>query len=636
MKSNQELYNDFFKQIDIDETGVMTMIRSQFDEWDTFMTNKRTELDANYELYKNIAEANWDIWDETTYATVNALLARWITEEFRWEFEALNSRDKIITDNLNSALQQDYDNDDMLSVDLYWNFFKYVMWVYIKLNTEWDWKTKTPIFNYVDPRSWIPDPDWDYSTGNFSFSGFETLIWDYAIDKTWLDYEKLSPLNQWYSSSSLQKYRDQQLEWYNNIGTWVYNPYYDIYYHYFYITDKKNKQRKAMAITGNDKTLLLKIELYEDISDDIEVEFPFSFEYFGFEPNNPLWDNVVNHTAEPQKVKALLRNLRVKKSKAELYPMYFYNDKYLNKSKLAFWFNKFIPVTTKQDWAVNLDSIIRPYRPDSRADGSYVVSNDMDNQVERATSIGANIQWSTIEWVDVKATEMNLIQGNSDINIAYREKIANIGKKQFVRVWFQAYLMNFEKGDKKIVIMYNWVWSTPVELTKKDLLLSAYNKIRVKSKTQIEMQRKKEVQSISQLVNLVMSMDNIDNFQKILFLRDFAEALWYDKGKISTRLSAWPEEELIKTENEILESWVYINIDEADNHLMHTILQKPFMNSTREANAHFEAHITARIETGKPKEVSTNWTQQAMQASMAATNNAQLWQKSPQAAELTT
>jgi hypothetical protein len=40
---------------------------------------------------------------------------------------------------------------------------------------------------------------------------------------------------------------------------------------------------------------------------------------------------------------------------------------------------------------------------------------------------------------------MNLIQGNSDINISYREKIANIGKKQFVKVWYQSYLRNFEE-----------------------------------------------------------------------------------------------------------------------------------------------------------------------------------------------
>lgn len=47
------------------------------------MSNKRLELDTNFELYKNTQEKNGDIGDETTYATVNALLARSISEEFR-------------------------------------------------------------------------------------------------------------------------------------------------------------------------------------------------------------------------------------------------------------------------------------------------------------------------------------------------------------------------------------------------------------------------------------------------------------------------------------------------------------------------------------------------------------------------
>lgn len=51
------------------------------------------------------------------------------------------------------------------------------------------------------------------------------------------------------------------------------------------------------------------------------------------------------------------------------------------------------------------------------------------------------------------------------------------------------------------------------------------------------MQRRKEIQALSQLVNIVMSMESIDSFQKILLLRDYAEALGYSKNKIMTRLS---------------------------------------------------------------------------------------------------
>ena len=624
MKTNQQLYNEFFERIDKDENEILSIIKSQYDEWYTFANSKRLELQGNYELYKNIKEGKEEIGDETTYSTVNALMARGISEEFRWEFEANNARDQIICDNLNATLQQDYDNDDMLAVDLYGMFYKFVMWVYIKINTEWNGKTKTPVFNYVDPRIWIPDPNGDYSTGKYAYSGFETFIGKYGIDTDWLDADLLQPLNQGYGTSSLQKYRDQQLVNLQNVGTIGENPYYDIYYHYFYVTDNKGEQVKACAIVGNNKTLLLKIELIESDDKDVESEFPISYEYFGFEVNNPFGDNICNHTADPQKIKALMRDLRVRKAKAELYPMYFYNDKYLDKNKLAFGFNKFIPVSTKQDWAVSLDSIITSFKPDSRADNSYIIDQDLDKQVERATSIGANITGSTQDKLDSTATEAGIVQTNSDINIAYREKIANIGKKQFIRVWLQSYINNFAEWDSKFVTLYNWVGTIPVELKKKDFLISASHRIKVRSKTQLEMTRKKEALALSQLVNLVMSMENIDNYQKIILLRDYAEALWYDKSKILSRISAWPEEEIIKQENAILEKWLPMRTNAEDNDLMHIILQKPNENSNLEVIAHWQTHLAEWVKKGKQIATQANGTQQAIQASMASSNQAQM------------
>lgn len=634
MDNNQELYNNFFKKVDKTEDEILWMIKSQFQEWEHFMSNKRDELDANFEIYKNVVENNWDVWDETTFSTINALIARSITEEFKWEFITNDVRTQITADNLNNMLAQDYDNDDMLAVDLYWLLFKYLMWVFIKIENWWNWISKAPIFNYVDPRSWIPDPNWDYATWQFSYSWIDTMIWEFAIENDWLNVDSLVPMSRWYETT-LSKYRDQQLEWYINVWWEVYNNYYNIYYHYFYITDKKWDKRKAYAILWNDKTLLLKIDLLENPSDDIDAEFPLSFEYYGFEPNNPLWDNVVKHTAEPQKIKALMRNLRIKKSKAELYPMYFYNDKYLDKWKLAFWFNKFIPVSTKQDWPIDLNSIITAFRPDSRADNSYTVDTDLDRQIERATSIWANTQGSTIEWVE-KATEISIIQNNTDINIAYREKVSNIGKKQFMRVWYQAYLKYWSEWDKKVIMIDDWIWTTPVELRKKDFFLKAYNKIRVRSRTQTEMQRRKDLQWLNALVSLVASIPNIDDYQKLLLLRDLAEAYWMSKSKIKTRLHWWPEEELIKLENDILDQKIFYPINPEDNHYIHILLQKPINDNNVAMITHFQAHIMEWIKQWKQINSSQNWTLQWIQASMASSNQASLNQAWPNAPIMTT
>ena len=632
MESNKELYNKFFSQVDIEESALLSRIKQeQAESWE-FMNSKIDELTVNFELYKNVNVPSldlwstllWQVWDETTYATVNALMARSISESVRAEFESNNTQDDEVISYLNTLLEEDYEDEDMLAVDLYWAFYKYVMGVYIKFDTGWNWKDKKPIFNFVDPRLWRPDPNWDYLTWAFSYSGFETFISKYAIDDNWLDKDALVPYSDSVKSAWDIKKEDQATEWYNTSVTK--DNYYEIYHHYFYVTDKKGDKRKAMATLWNGCTVILKLELIENPSKNIEAEFPFSFEYFGAEPNNPLGDNVVNHTAEPQKVKAFNRNLRIAKAKAQLEPMYFYNEKYVTKSKLWFWFNKFIPVDTKMDWAVNLDSIIKSFSPDVKMDASLTIDADVDAQVERATSVWANMQWSTIEWNDTKATEMNLIQGNADINITYRDKIGNIGKKQAIKVYLQSYIQNYEDADKRIVLLDNWIGTTPVQLKKKYFLLAAYSRIKVKSKAQIESQRKQEQMALSQLVNLVMSSDMVDDYQKLLMLQDYAKAFGYPEKYIKTRLSGWPEEETIKMENEILNENAYIPIQPDDNHLMHILLQKPTWESNEAVTAHFTAHIQEWVKQGKQMQSSTNGTQQAMQSSMAASNNAQLSQ----------
>lgn len=612
-----------------DETEILTLIKSQYTEWYIFADAKREELTANYELYKNTKEEDGDIGDELTYSTVNAIVARSISEEFRVEFEESVDIDKKIIDNLNNVLEQDYDNDDMLVVDIYGNLYKNIMGVYIKLFVEWDWKNKTGKYNYVDPRLWIPDPNGDYLSGNYAYSGFETFVGEYALDRNWENVDELKPMNGSYGSASLQKYKDQIIAGLGSASlNAVDNPYYDIYHHYFYLYNEDGEAKKAYAILGNDRWELLHLELIE-IEWVEDPEFPFSFEFFGAEFNNPFWDNVVNHTAEPQKIKALMRELRVKKSKLEVFPMWFYNEKYLDKNKLSFGFNKFIPVSTKEDWPINLDSIITQFKPDPRADNSYIVDNDLDKQVERALSIGANIQGSTQDKMDSTATEAQIIQTNSDINIAYREKIANIGKKQFVRVWKQVYIKYFAEADKKMIMMYDWVGATPIELTRKDFITNASLRIKIRSRTQMEIQRKKEQQALTALVNLILSSDLVDNYQKKLLIKDYAEALGYSKHKIESRLWADPEEELIKAENQILDK-TYIDINPTDNHLMHIILQKPRENSSVDQIAHWNAHIQNWIVEGKQVNSQANGTQQAIQASSASSNIAQMNQKQAQ------
>ena len=144
-------------------------------------------------------------------------------------------------------------------------------------------------------------------------------------------------------SQQLQKYKDQQLDFLPNIGTnTVTNPWFDIYYHFFKVQDRQGVSRKAVAIFSNDRRNLLSVSLLHPCCKEEEknpeiIPFPFSFHYWKPEANNPFGNRPANYIRDVQKYKSLIANLRIKKAKAELYPMYFYNQKYIkNRSDLTF------------------------------------------------------------------------------------------------------------------------------------------------------------------------------------------------------------------------------------------------------------------------------------------------------------
>ena len=381
----------------------MTKCYIQSQEGLNFVAQYRNYLQADFVLYKNTKSQDDRLGDTTLFNKINALIARDYKDSPTVLFDTTDISQKDAVTNLNAVYKEDYEEDDMEVINYYSRWFKYLFGVGIKSKIGWDGVTKRNIFQWVDPRIWVPDPDGDYVTGEYAYTGFEKM-YDQAMlfDTGWMNLDKSYPMQFSAYSQQLQKYKDQQLDFLPNLGTnVVMNPWYDIYYHFFKVEDKKGRSRKAMAIYSNDRRNILYIKLLaasckEEEKNPSIIPFPFSFHYWKPEPNNPFGNRPANYIRDVQKFKALIANLRIKKAKAELYPMYFYNQKYIkNRADLTFGFNKFIAVNTGADGAVPIDSIIRPFAPDSRADNSFKIDESLDQQVDRSTSISENLMGTT-------------------------------------------------------------------------------------------------------------------------------------------------------------------------------------------------------------------------------------------------
>ena len=128
----------------------------------------------------------------------------------------------------------------------------------------------------------------------------------------------------------------------------VYNKYHEITSWFTTVKCKDGITRKAVGFFSNECTVLHAVSLLKSVckeedEDPSLIQFPFAFYYWKPEPNNPFGDRPANKIRDVQKTKALLNNLRIRKAKVELYPMYLYNTKYVkDRNDLHFGFNKFV------------------------------------------------------------------------------------------------------------------------------------------------------------------------------------------------------------------------------------------------------------------------------------------------------
>ena len=630
-KPSQETLDElkyFQSETGLDLKDVMTKCYIQSQEGLNFVAQYRNYLQADFVLYKNTKSQDDRLGDTTLFNKINALIARDYKDSPTVLFDTTDISQKDAVTNLNAVYKEDYEEDDMEVINYYSRWFKYLFGVGIKSKIGWDGVTKRNIFQWVDPRIWVPDPDGDYVTGEYAYTGFEKM-YDQAMlfDTGWMNLDKSYPMQFSAYSQQLQKYKDQQLDFLPNLGTnVVMNPWYDIYYHFFKVEDKKGRSRKAMAIYSNDRRNILYIKLLaasckEEEKNPSIIPFPFSFHYWKPEPNNPFGNRPANYIRDVQKFKALIANLRIKKAKAELYPMYFYNQKYIkNRADLTFGFNKFIAVNTGADGAVPIDSIIRPFAPDSRADNSFKIDESLDQQVDRSTSISENLMGttSTVPWSET-ATEQNLIQTNADLNLSLNAKIDNWGEKQFVRLWLRGYLENFADGDKKIISMTTGVGTIPVQLTKRDFIVGLMVKIKVVSKGDIEAKKQAEKLALNVLASFIQA-SNVPEISKTFMLREMAISNGIDEEKVTAIIPKMPQELIAENENMMLLNDFAVTIKPTDDDVAHLILHNAAGNGVK-ATLHRMSHIQQYIAKWQPQPQTAN---QPMQNSMMAQQSSQM------------
>lgn len=594
------------------DEDVLAQVSQEFEAGFRFVENVRDELQADYELFKDQKENKDMLGDTTLFNVHTAFMARSFVDSPQAMFLATKIGLEDAVESLNAVYKEDDEEQNLSIVKYYKEFFKFLFGVGIIARTGWDGDMKRNLYQYVDPRIWIPDQNGDYLTGDYSYTGFQTLKQRSELVAIGIPEDVIELMHDWTRENKgakelLEKNQEDTGLSPSTPQNTDSNPIYEVYWHFTKLIDKDGKYRKFRTLTANRCSLLLKCEEIEPISKAEKknpelVSFGFTFWYWKPEPGNPFGDRPANKCRDVQRVKAIIANLRVQKSKAELYPMYLANQRYVkSKTDLSFGLNKFIMVDTGQDGPVNLDSVIRPMTKDFRADNSFVIDDSLDRQVEASLSIGKVVQGSTPERRD-SATRDNLVQSNTDINLSLNTKINNFGERNFVRDWLRGYLENFTDADKKIVLMKNGLTVVPVSLTKKEFLVEDQVKIMVVSSGDIEAKKRKEQMAINAILPLLQMNPNASEASKNHAFRLAALANGITKEDADMIVGETPQETDAKNENGILRYGQFVPVEPSDDDLTHLAIHTG-AGDNPVVEMHKWAHIQQHIAKGQPKPV---------------------------------
>lgn len=574
---------EFLSQVWMSKEDILIQISYQRNRSIDFCRELRNQLQEDKNLLMNIKKDKEAIWDSTLFNVHSALVSRSFNAKPTIQFKQTKEGvDREIT-MLNAALDEDLSSSYIKALKYYKDWNKYWAWYTAIARNWWDGIYKRNKFEVINPLNVVFDPMGDYFTGNYSFVGVDRILCKADLK----DYENTDEMTPWETmEDGAMKYkRESQQE--KDLNPDRNQDEYETYLHFDTFGGKK-----CFIEVANNGTLIIKAwivpawDKMQEKNKDAR-KFPIVFYFWKPIPDIPCGDRPANYVRDVQIGKSKLQNLRLKKAQAELYPMRVYNKDFINGNDLNFWLNKTIGFSSWIEGSnVNPANLVANISPETRLDATREIMSDMDRQVERSTSIGDIINGTNPQGRETLWTNQ-LIQGNTDINLALNEEIDLIWEEQFIEQWFYGYYENFTDADKKLV--FAWIGTTeqPLQIKRSDFIIDGNLSIKLISTAETEKQKQRKKLNFSQFYAFLQGLPWVPQISLITALREFWEDSEIEPRILEKIMWKTPQEALQLSENEALKKWAYLDTNETDDHYTHMITCD---RTTIEWEAHWQSH----------------------------------------------
>lgn len=562
----------------------------------------RIQLDlSRLKLYNNQKKDPNTVGDPLLFTVLQTLLASLYDDKLAVEFLGREEGDQETGENLTSLADFDYDlmQKDKLDYDWLWDtlFFSHSL---VKM-VEFDRNPRfmCPVPELMDPMTFMRDPraitvNGDMrGRGAMRFGGRE--IWlprrTLTEERGYFDIKDVKGDNEIKdlvkqarqerdNAAGLQSLENRSdtlmgdneavgaLEWY----TWW-------------------KGNRVAVTLANGRKHVIKYKVLKNRFPIIDRSmYPTAHDWNG--------TSVPDIIEDKQRHRSATINLTMQGMKADLYPMYIYDETRIkNKSDLLdFQFNKFVGVKGEGD----IRGAVQPMnKATPRMDLVDFILTTLDSSAQRATAT-PEMQQGQVN--DEKRTlgELNLVASKVDTRYSLTAKVFGWSEQTFWDHWYGMYKEHFVSGiDEKMVRIVGAMGSKWRGLTRENIIGAQDPDIKIESKTVSENRKLKERIMLTSYANLV-GQDPTASKRELM--KTLGKLNGLGKDQINAIYPPTYDELMAEEENDKLNKNDLVVPDPDDNDQIHMTIHNKAKDTPAKI-AHIEAHKASMLVKRKQPEL---------------------------------
>ena len=310
-------------------------------------------------------------------------------------------------------------------------------------------------------------------------------------------------------------------------------------------------------------------------------------------PTSQDWSGVSipDLVEDKQRMRSVMINLGIQATKADLYPMYLFDEKRVkNKGDLFnFNFNKFVAIQGEGD----VQNAVKPMNKAApRMDFVNFILNTLDVSAQKATAT-PDMQQGQISEEKRTLGELNLVASKVDSRYSLTARVFGWSERAFWAKWYKLYKKHFKDGiDEKVIRIsgsYGTRWRT---LTRENIIAEVDPDIKVESRAVSETKAARERMLLNQYATLVLADPNANG--KLYLMRKLAKLNGMDRDDVARVYPKTIDEMIAEKENLDLDMDKLRIVGVNDDDFTHMEVHSKAAETPAKA-AHIQAHMDSMM-----------------------------------------